>query len=202
MIKTNLEANGLNLSNLNVKLEAARMTLLVSSLALVLASPVATFGQGPRHFREGVEAYQQHDFDRAIQHFTRAIESGDLPHPDIFFAFNNRGNAHAAQRDYDRAIQDYSEALRLNPKYAGALRNRGAAYTRKGDYDRAIGDFGEAARLDPDDPHALIGRGLVFCRKHEFALAVRDFEAALRICPSCPLATVGRTAAYAGKECR
>ncbi len=34
-------------------------------------------------------------------YYTRAIESGDLPHPDLFFAFNNRGNAYASKRDYD-----------------------------------------------------------------------------------------------------
>jgi len=179
-----------------------RMSVLVGTLALALGSPESALGQGPRHFREGLEAYQRRDLDAAIQRFTLAIDSGDLPHPDLFFAFNNRGNAHAARHDYDRALQDYDEALRLNPKFAGAMRNRGIVYTRKGDYDRAIRDFSEAARLDPDDPHAVIGRGLVHCAKHEFADAVRDFDAALRVCPTCPLAVAGRAAAYAGTECR
>ena len=102
----------------------------------------------------------------------------------------------------DRALQDYSEALRLNPKFAGAMRNRGNVYARKRDDDRAIRDYSEAARLDPDDPHALIGRGLVYCEKQEFDRAVRDFDAALRICPTRPRAVSGRAAAYVGKECR
>jgi tetratricopeptide (TPR) repeat protein len=171
-------------------------------LAVVLGSPESAAGQGPRHFREGLEAYQRRDLDAAIKLFTLAIESGDLPHPDLFFAFNNRGNAHAARHDHDRALQDYDEALRLNPKFAGAMRNRGIVYARKGNYDHAIRDFSEAARLDPDDPHALIGRGLVHCARHEFADAVRDFDAALSICPTCPLAIAGRAAADVSKECR
>jgi tetratricopeptide (TPR) repeat protein len=174
----------------------------VGVFALVLGSPENGFGQGPRHFREGLEAYQRGDFEAAIRAFTLAIESGDLPHPDIFFALNNRGNAYAAKHDSVRALQDYDAALRLNPKYAGAMRNRGIVHASKGDYDSAIRDFSEAARLDSDDPHALIGRGLVYCTRHEFAEAVRDFDAALRICPSCSRAIAGRAAAAVGKECR
>jgi tetratricopeptide (TPR) repeat protein len=171
-------------------------------LTLGLGSPESALGQGPRHFREGVEAYQRRDFDAAIRHFTLAIESGDLPHPDIFFAFSNRGNAHAGRRDYDCALQDYDEALRMNPKFAAALRNRGITHAQKGDHDRAIRDFTEATRLDPDDPHALIYRALVHCARGEFVDSLRDFDAALRVCPSCPVAVAGRASAAASKDCR
>ncbi len=109
------------------------MLIFAVVLALLLGSPAAALGQGARHFREAWEAGQRQDFDGAIMYYTRAIESGDLPHPDLFFAFNNRGNAYASKRDYDRAIRDYTEALRLNPKYAAAFRNRGRALVYKGD---------------------------------------------------------------------
>ena len=93
------------------------LLLLLGLLALSLAAPDEARGQGPRHFREGQEAAHRGDFDGAIRQYTLAIQSGDLHHPDIFFAFNNRGNAYAARRDFDLAIQDYGEALRLNPKF-------------------------------------------------------------------------------------
>src|SRR5216117_727816 len=175
------------------------MLIFAVVLALLLGSPAAALGQGARHFREAWEAGQRQDFDGAIMYYTRAIESGDLPHPDLFFAFNNRGNAYAGKRDYDRAIRDYSEALRLNPKYAAAFRNRGRALVHKGDYDRAIADYNEAARIDPEDPHALIGRGIAYNAKHQYDLAIRDFDAALRVCPACPLAVLNRAAAYVAK---
>ena len=174
------------------------VAVLVSSLGL----SDGAWGQGPRHFRDAHEAYQRRDFDGAIRLYTLAIDSGDLPHPDLFFAFNNRANAYAAKRDWDHALQDYSEALRLNPKFAGALRNRGTVYARKGDDARAIQDFSEAARLDPDDPHPLIWRAFVYCARREFDRAVQDFDAALAICPTCPFAVRGRAAASAGKDCR
>src|SRR5438477_9309474 len=112
---------------------SARVLVCVGVLASMLGLPGGAAGQGPRHFRDAHEAYQRRDFDGAIRLYTRAIESNDLPHPDLFFAFNNRGNAHAAKGDYDRALADYGEALRLNPKYAGALRNRATVHAQKGD---------------------------------------------------------------------
>jgi tetratricopeptide (TPR) repeat protein len=176
--------------------------ILASVLALALCSPEKALGQGQRHFREGLEVYQRGDLDAAVRQFTLAIESGDLPHPDLFFAFNNRGNAYAARGDHDRALKDYDDALRFNPKFAAAMRNRGTLHAWKGDYDSAIRDCSDAAQLDPDDPHSLIGRALVYCAKREFANAIRDFDAALRICPACPFAVTGRASASSGKECR
>ena len=149
-----------------------RTSVCVGVFALVLGSVENGFGQGPRHFCEGLEAYH---LQQPRQRLRR-------------------------KRDSVRALRDYDEALRLNPKYAGAMRNRGLVHAAQGDYDHAIRDFSEAARLDPDDPHA--GRGLVHCARHAFTDAERDFDAALRICPSCSRAIAGRAAAAIGNECR
>jgi tetratricopeptide (TPR) repeat protein len=171
-------------------------------LAALAAAPGDARAQSLWHFREAHAASQRGDYDTAIREYTLAIDAGDLPHPDSFFAFNNRANAYAAKRDWDHAVQDYSEALRRNPKFAAARRNRGLVYTRKGDHELAIQDFTEAARLDPDDPHALIYRGVVYCERREFDRAIRDFDAALGLCPTCPGAVNGRAAAAAGRDCR
>src|SRR5262249_26866053 len=170
-------------------------------IAVVTAAAEAR-AQGLRHFRDAHAASQRGDYDTAIRDYTLAIDAGDLPYPDSFFAFNNRANAYAAKRDWEHAVQDYSEALRRNPKFAAARRNRGLAYSRKGDHELAIQDFTEAARLDPDDPHALIYRGAVYCDRRAFDRAIRDFDAALVLCPTCPGAVNGRAAAAAGRDCR
>src|SRR5262245_34351868 len=47
-------------------------------------------------------------------------------------AYCNRGHAYATMEDYDRAIVDYSEAIRLNPSFAGAYNNRAWAYFKAG----------------------------------------------------------------------
>src|SRR5262245_37084630 len=47
-------------------------------------------------------------------------------------AYCNRGQAYATMEDYDRAIADYSEAIGLNPSFAGAYNNRAWAYFKAG----------------------------------------------------------------------
>ena len=70
--------------------------------------------------------------------------------PEIYIAYNARGNCLHGKGDNDRAIADYTEAIRLDPKYANAYNNRGVSLQAdKGDYDRAIADYNEAIRLDP-----------------------------------------------------
>jgi tetratricopeptide (TPR) repeat protein len=171
-------------------------------LAAFAAGPGDAQTQSLSHFRQGLAASKLGDYDTAIREYTLAIDAGDLPYPDSFFVFNNRGNAYAAKRDWDHAVQDYSEALRRNPKFAAARRNRGLLYSRKGDPELAIQDFTEAAQLDPDDPHALIYRAVVYCEKRELERSLRDFDAALVLCPTCPGAMSGRAAAAAGRDCR
>jgi tetratricopeptide (TPR) repeat protein len=81
------------------------------------------------------------DYNRAIQ-----------LNPQFARAFNNRGNAHRAQREFDLAIADYTAAIRIDPAYANAYNNRGIAYRAKGDAVSAAADFAQARRLDPDNP--------------------------------------------------
>ena len=64
-------------------------------------------------------------------------------------AHDNRGVAFARKGQIDAAIADFDEAVRLDPRSAGALSNRGNAYIAKGQFDRSIIDYSEAIRLDP-----------------------------------------------------
>ena len=53
-------------------------------------------------------------YDRAIAHFTKAIELN----PDFASAFHSRAYAYYAIDDYPRAIADYTQAIQLNPDFA------------------------------------------------------------------------------------
>jgi len=65
-----------------------------------------------------------------------------------------QGNTYTDNHDYDRAIAAVSEAIRLDPKSAGAFISRGVAWEKRR-HDQAIADFSEAIRLEPDSasPH-------------------------------------------------
>ena len=77
-------------------------------------------------------------------------------------AVQNRGNIYRRQRDDERALRDYEQAIRLNPRNAGAYVNRGVILADRGDHEAAIQDFDEAIRFNPKLPEAFYNRAMSF----------------------------------------
>ena len=120
---------------------------------------------------------KQKEYERAIEHYTKAIELKW----DFHGAYNNRGLAYHDKGDFDRAIEDYNMAIKLKPDYAGAYNNQGLAYHDKGDFDRAIKDFDTAIQLMPGLVEAYNNRGNVYRKKSDFDRAIKDFDTAIQI---------------------
>ncbi len=142
--------------------------------------------------------------DLAIQHCTRAIESGKLAGEPLARLHYKRGIGWAAKGIYDRAIDDYDAALRLNPKFTDALYNRGNAWSSKGESDRAIADYSAAIGINPREASAYIGRAVELTVKGEYGRAVADYEAAIALDGKSAMTYLGRgrTRFYAGDFAR
>ncbi|HXF66166.1 MAG TPA: tetratricopeptide repeat protein [Burkholderiales bacterium] len=142
--------------------------------------------------------------DVAIEHCTRAIESGQHSGEALAKLHYNRGVEWAAKGDHDRAIADYDAAIRLSPKFADAYYNRGHAWAGKGDSDRAISDYEAAIRLNPKDPAAYIGRAVELALKGDYAKAAADYGEAIARDPKSATAYFGRGRVrfYAGDHAR
>ena len=130
-------------SRLRIVILACLVPLLFGATALA-ASPASEILAGNRAAEKG-------DLERAIKHFTAAIDSGKLSKENMAIAHNNRGSAWDDRRQPDKAIKDYSKAIELNPNYDAAYYNRSYAYERKGQIALAFRDMENAVRLEPDD---------------------------------------------------
>jgi tetratricopeptide (TPR) repeat protein len=139
------------------------------------------------------------NFDLAIADFDAAIRLG-VPPPSSpaggqakgeagnvgasdgngAYSYVNRGAAYAGKGDLDRAIADFDDAIRRDPKFAGAYFNRGSAYQVKGDLDRAIADFNEAIRLDPKLTAACYRRGKAYADQGDLDRGLADLKACLQ----------------------
>ena len=85
-------------------------------------------------------------YDQAIADYTKSIEI-DPKHPNIHYAYNNRGLAYMHKGQDDQAIADYNFAIELNPKYAEAYLNRGLAYESIKNIRMACYDWKRACEL-------------------------------------------------------
>jgi lipoprotein NlpI len=130
--------------------------------------------------------------DLAIQHCTRAIESGKISGDELARLYYNRAIEWTAKGDHDRAIADYDAAIRVSPKFADAHFNRGHSWSSKGEPDRAIADYDAAIRLNPEDPAALLSRAVEWMMKGDYGRAIADYDAGLKIDPKSAAAFLGR----------
>ncbi|MBP9093637.1 caspase family protein [bacterium] len=94
----------------------------------------------------GKQAYNQGQFDQAIQALTESIKlNGDRA--DSYYW---RGLALLAIKQNDRALADLTDAIRLAPDSTSCFLSRGLLYSNLGQLDKAVADFDRALAIDPN----------------------------------------------------
>ena len=98
-----------------------------------------------RLLREGVEAMERQDLDRAIGLFTRIIERV----PAFAEGWNKRATARYVAHDFNGAVEDCVETLARNPNHFGALSGQGLCHMALGQYRQAAALFRRALAVHP-----------------------------------------------------
>ena len=159
--------------------------------------------------KEAAPAQTEAELDKAIVDSSEAIRL-DPTDPLAYFnrgrAYDSRGAYYKAnlgssgrqkqQDDYNKAVADFTEAIQLNPDYAGAYRHRGNAHYYESEHDKAIADFSEAIRIKPEDVLTHLLRGFAYAYKHQFDKAIADYSEAIRLDPAHAVAYYNRGLAY------
>src|SRR5213080_1253976 len=127
-----------------------------STYPKILAAIIVTLScafQGraaPDSFEDGVEAYNEKNYAKAIDHFTQAMQD----FPNNFALYLWRAQAYLGANDYDKAQDDYAQAISLNPLDPDGYIGRGATFLWKKDYDKALADYSKAVELDSNNSRA------------------------------------------------
>ena len=159
--------------------------------------------------KEAAPAQTEAELDKAIVDSSEAIRL-DPTDPLAYFnrgrAYDSRGAYYKAnlgssgrqkqQDDYNKAVADFTEAIQLNPDYAGAYRHRGNAHYYESEHDKAIADFSEAIRIEPENPASYYSRGVKYSRLGKYKRAVTDFSEAIRLETTNPLVYLLRGYVY------
>lgn len=132
------------------------------------------------HFFLGLAYQQERDNEKALGHYTKAIDI-ESNHP-IFY--NNRGILHGEMRKFEEAFSDFKKAIELRPAYAEAYSNRSIIHSSKNKFEDAITDCNKSIELKPDYPNAYDHRGSAYFHQGELALAIADYEKCIELDPN------------------
>jgi Tfp pilus assembly protein PilF len=132
-------------------------------------------------WHEGIQFHERADLERAVEFYTRSIET--FPTAE---AYTFRGWAYQGMGRLDDAIAECKRAIEVDPAYGNPYNDIGAYLIEKGQPDDAI-DWLERAkqapRYDPKHfPYMNLGR--VYVAKGMVRRAIEEFEEALRIAPN------------------
>jgi tetratricopeptide (TPR) repeat protein len=131
------------------------------------------------------EAVLKKDYDRAIELFTRVIDSGaftDEPHTmgDLYFG---RGGAYHAKGDCAAAVVDYTKATEFVTKGDLFYSLAGCHLILQQD-DLALADLDKAIKIDPGAALYRSARCKLLFNKEDFAAAMPDCDKALAAAPT------------------
>ena len=103
------------------------------------------------------------------------------PNQELINKYYTRGIGSSEKGEVELAIQDYTEAIALDPKFAGAYYQRGLAYAKNSELDKAIEDYTRAIELKPDYADAYYSRSKAWLRLGKQDEAKADMQTASNI---------------------
>jgi tetratricopeptide (TPR) repeat protein len=162
---------------------------------------------------EIIEAYQEGEYDRAIELCTRLIEADEWAQPFYFrgasrlekgdaagaladlsraidldpdlpsFGYHDRGRALAALGRHQEALADYQRAIALRPDKGSTHNRMGTTLYHLGRLDDALAAYAEAIHLEPSRADFHYDRGAVYLARGQLAEAIADFTRAIDLEP-------------------
>jgi tetratricopeptide (TPR) repeat protein len=106
------------------------------------------------------------------------------------------GHVHMKHGDFQSAIKDYTNAIVINPTFAGAYNARGMANRKMKDFHAALQDYNTALTLHNNLAATYNNRGVIYMEIRQIEAALTDFDKALNIEPNNSYGYCNRAVAY------
>lgn len=134
-------------------------------------------------FNKGIDAYQHHDNQQAIDAFKQVTDQEDASAQIRAAAYGNRCLIELQQADHEQAIADCTKGINLDSDNLEFYLNRGLAYYRVGDYVAAIADYDHLLDSDPNDYRAFYNRGLAQFALEQYGEAIASYDQSIQLSP-------------------
>jgi len=172
--------------------------------ALLLAGTLLRAQDDSAVMKQGSEALDHGDNDKAIVAFTTALQQN----PKDIAALLGRGKAYARKAESDKsaaakAIADFTQVIALDPKNEKAWYEMGntqyekAFFGSKADQQKAVDDFTHAVQLNPKDAEAWRMRGMAYGSLFDRQKEIADDTSAIQADPKYAAAWGDRGVNYA-----
>lgn len=136
-----------------------------------------------RGLKETNPTLQKALYDRAKQHFLKAIEI----YPQYHDAYGQLGLAMYREGNKEKALEYYELALKYKPNFPLVYSNMGIIFFEKGDLAKAKECYEKAVQYDPRMVDALRNLGVVYALQKNFPEAIKWFSQALQYAPDDPV---------------
>ena len=156
------------------------LALCVSQIAQAQANK-QTNKEVAKYSREGFEATEAKDWDKAVDAFRKATELDKKQEQNLVSALQHRGMEYTTQQQYPEAIADFSEGLKLKPDDPGIYERRAYVEMKTNGYDKALADYSEAIKLKPKEVRYYLLRSYIYETKNDIKSSMADTEQALKL---------------------
>ena len=95
--------------------------------------------------QSGSDLMSRRDFDKAIEHFNRAIQFS----PNFAEAYNQRAIAYFLKEEFEQAIKDCTKVVEMNPDHFGAWAGMGHCHAHEGRICAALEAYKHAISINP-----------------------------------------------------
>ncbi len=127
----------------------------------------------------GVIAYEAGHYATGIELISQAIRIKN----NVYFFYNNLGNAYKGSGNIGEAVSNYRLALRMNPEYYAALTNLGLCLVETGNIEEAISLYQKAINLHPDIAETWNNYGLAEQERGRLEDALTYYNHAIALKP-------------------
>jgi tetratricopeptide (TPR) repeat protein len=174
--------------------------LLILPFALVSAQPGPP---QPNFFQQGLQQYNNGQFDAAIQSFMKVVNQKPQAGPNqknappnhpkkaeahyyIAMSFIKKSNNEA--NFSEQALTNLNQSLEIKPTNPQARLARGKIYLERKQYDPAIADLNQAAEAMPGNPDASYSLGRAYVGIENYGAAVPHLKKVADVDPNNPYA--------------
>ena len=136
-----------------------------------------------KYFNDGLDAYNNKDYDNAINYFSELIDKfsnsiGDTKLSEIYYMC---GICYAQEYYIDDALKDFNEAEKLGFDKSKIYCGRGIAYAHIGENNKAIANFYKAIKLNNVYEEAYCRIGIAYTFMEEYDKAITYFNKAVEL---------------------